>query len=237
MMRTRNWRAAPRALRSSVIGLGVAIGAIAGCGPSEQTRFNPSPPAAEVASGWRVHVGDDFHFYAPAHWMIPADMTGMPAFPAANVEVKPVDPKSVGDTVCVFIVDTDARTTIGDARTQLIVRHEKRRTNLSLEVERMRKTVPEISEESDVEFPVGPGHEFVTMFKTISGEQIHEIHIVLVNESDVYTFKFVETGGNTRLMQVARPIVHTFRLGKPAADALPAQIENPFGEALSIFGK
>lgn len=46
--------------------------------------------------------------------------------------------------------------------------------------------------------------------------------------SDIYLFRFVGTGSNTRVQQDARQVFESFGLESPPPEALPAEIENPF---------
>jgi hypothetical protein len=204
--------------------------------------LHDAPP--DVPEGWHVHVGDGFYFFATDNWKIPAEVSDFDdpdalrnlSNPAVSHGMsKPVEASRAGASV--FIVDTSSRQTIGEARTQLVVKKERGgKTNIGIEVEALRKEVPAIVSESPLELPVGPAHEFVTLRKTIGGDEIHEIWIVLVDERDVYTFRFTATGTNVPLMQIARPALQTFRRGTPPPGALPAEIENPFQDLSDLFG-
>ncbi|MCW5946077.1 MAG: hypothetical protein KIT74_03520 [Fimbriimonadales bacterium] len=216
--------------------------AVFGCGPSEVTLLHSAPPP-EPPSGWRVHVGDGFYFFAADNWMIPAehselndpDAIGNISNPAVGHGMaKPIEASTVGASV--FIVDTTSRATIAESRTQLVVKKETgRRTNLKIESDRLRDKVPEILSESPLDLPIGPAHEFVTLKRNVMGDQIHEIYVVLVNERDVYTFRFTSTGSSVPIEQAARPILETLRLGSPPAGAPPAEVERPTNTVIDSF--
>lgn len=183
-------------------------------------------------------------FFAADNWMIPSEQSELNDPDAiGNISnpvvghgmAKPIEASTVGASV--FIVDTTSRVTIGESRTQLVVKKDTgRRTNLSIESDRLRDKVPEILSESRLDLPIGPAREFVTLQRNVMGDHIHEIYVVLVNERDVYTFRFTSTGSSVPIEQAARPILNTLRLGSPPAGAPPAEVERPMNTISDMFG-
>lgn len=202
----------------------LTLAALVGCGKREVTKLKAAPDP-QVPAGWSVHRVDaaNFGLAAPDNWQVPRD-PGMDvntlqnlSNPAVSYGLAPGKESTTAEAV-LFLADKNVRPIPGEPMTSISVtrRLESGGANVTDEADDVAREYTKIHERNSIELPVGKAVEIKAVTGTRGGDTIRHIDYVLVNGEEVFVIRFVTTQSASTLTDVARPVMETFRVFKPA---------------------
>ncbi len=199
--------------------------ALMGCAKKEVTKLKAAPDPV-VQQGWVVHRVDSagFTLAAPDNWEFPKEGVGLDAQTLQNLGNPAVGAgMSSGQTSStagadLFLADRNVRPIPGEPLTSITVKRTVKSggANLTQEADDFASQYVRVKAKETLDMPIGQIVEIEAVQGTKGGDTYRHIDYVMVNGEDVYTVRFVSAMSLDAIKAIARPVIETFRVHKPA---------------------
>ncbi len=199
--------------------------ALAGCAPKEVTKLKAAPDPV-VPAGWVVHRVDaaGFSLAAPENWVFPKDGVGLDAQtlqnlgnPAAGAGFSSGQESSTAGADLI-LADRNYRPVVGEPITSITVKRviKSGGANLTQEADELASEYVRVKSKETLDLPIGKIVEIEAVQGTKGGDTYRHIDYVLVNGEEVFTVRLVSAQSLEAIKTIARPVIETFRVHKPA---------------------